>query len=57
MIKAKIIKNMIDKETLKPYRSGDKISIHDKRRYNELLKAGVIEKVKDLKEFNNEADK
>lgn len=57
MIKVKVIRNMIDKETLKTYRAGDKISIHDKRRYNELLKAGVIEKVKDLKEFNNEADK
>ncbi len=54
MIKAKIIKNMIDKETLKPYHAGDKIIIYDKRRYNELLKAGVIEKVKD---FDNEVNK
>ncbi len=57
MVKVKIIKNMIDKNTGWPYREGSLIEVQTKKRYDELLKAGVIEKIEDTKMFDQSKNK
>lgn len=57
MVKVKVIKNMIDKNDNWPYREGSFIEVKTKKRYDELLKAGVIEKIEDTKVFDQSKDK